>query len=74
MASTRRELMALIERNVIPPEQVSRAVKVAGVQPSPREWAVLVDRLLLMQGDYMALNFELSNDIQRTLPAMVDFG
>lgn len=37
MASTRRELMALIERNVIPPEQVSRAVKVAGLQTSPRE-------------------------------------
>ena len=33
-----------------------------------------VDPRSLMQGDYMALNFELSNDIQRTLPATVDFG
>ncbi|MGY2461241.1 DUF2157 domain-containing protein [Vreelandella sulfidaeris] len=56
MASTRRELMALIERNVIPPEQVSRAVKVAGLQPSPREWAVFVDRLLLWLGG-LALAF-----------------
>lgn len=56
MASTRRELMALIEHNAIPPEQVARAVKVAGLHPSPRAWAVFVDRLLLWLGG-LALAF-----------------
>lgn len=56
MASKRRELVSLIEQGVIPPEQVARAVEVAGVRPASRAWAVFVDRLLLWLGG-MSLAF-----------------
>ncbi|EHJ93483.1 DUF2157 domain-containing protein [Vreelandella boliviensis] len=50
MASTRRELISLIEQGVIPPEQVARAIQVAELRPSPRAWAVFIDRMLLWLG------------------------
>ena len=50
MTTNRRELVSLVERGVIAPEQVPQAVAVAGVSPSPRAWAVLLDRLLLWLG------------------------
>lgn len=50
MASIRRELVSLIEQGAIPPEQVARAVEVAGLRPTPRAWVILVDRLLLWLG------------------------
>ncbi|MBR9902973.1 MAG: DUF2157 domain-containing protein [Gammaproteobacteria bacterium] len=56
MAAARRELAALIEQGVIPPEQVVRGVEVAGLHPSPRAWAVFIDRLLLWLGG-LALAF-----------------
>lgn len=56
MASTRRELISLIEQGVIPPEQVTRAVQASGLYPSNRAWAVFVDRLLLWLGG-LALAF-----------------
>ena len=56
MASTRRELISLIEQGVIPPEQVMRAVQASGLHPSPRAWALFIDRLLLWLGG-LALAF-----------------
>ncbi|OJA06924.1 DUF2157 domain-containing protein [Halomonas sp. QHL1] len=56
MASTRREVVALIEQGAIPPEQVARAIQVSGVRPSPRAWAVFIDRMLLWLGG-LALAF-----------------
>ncbi|WP_339882116.1 DUF2157 domain-containing protein [Vreelandella maris] len=56
MASTRRELISLIEQGVIPPEEVTRAVQASGLYPSNRAWAVFVDRLLLWLGG-LALAF-----------------
>lgn len=56
MASTRRELISLIEQGVIPPEQVTRAVQASGLYPSPRAWALFIDRLLLWLGG-LALAF-----------------
>lgn len=56
MASKRRELVSLIEQGAIPPEQVARAVQAAGLHPSPRAWAVFIDRLLLWLGG-LALAF-----------------
>ncbi|WP_386082505.1 DUF2157 domain-containing protein [Vreelandella sp. F11] len=50
MASTRCELILLIEQGVIPPEQMTRAVQASGLHPSPRAWAVFIDRLLLWLG------------------------
>lgn len=50
MASTRRELISLIEQGVIPPEQVARAVQASGLLPSHRAWALFIDRLLLWLG------------------------
>lgn len=50
MASSRRELVSLIDQGAIPPEQVARAVKVAQLHPSARAWAVFIDRLLLWLG------------------------
>ncbi|QNI04696.1 DUF2157 domain-containing protein [Halomonas sp. SH5A2] len=50
------ELVSLIERGTIPPEQVARAVDVAALSPSSRAWAVLIDRLLLWLGG-LALAF-----------------
>ncbi|MEH6641128.1 DUF2157 domain-containing protein [Vreelandella glaciei] len=50
MASTRRELISLIEQGVIPPEEVTRAVQASGLYPSNRAWAGFVDRLLLWLG------------------------
>ncbi|MGO2240706.1 MAG: DUF2157 domain-containing protein [Halomonas sp.] len=56
MASSRRELVSLIKQGVIPPEQVTRAIETAGLRPSPRDWAIFVDRLLLWLGG-LALAF-----------------
>ena len=56
MASHRRELVSLIEQGVIAPDEVSLAVEVAGVTPSPRAWWQLIDRLLLWSGS-LALAF-----------------
>ncbi|MBL1267081.1 MAG: DUF2157 domain-containing protein [Halomonas sp.] len=56
MASTRRELISLIEQGVIPPEQMTRAVQTSGLHPSPRAWALFIDRLLLWLGG-LALAF-----------------
>lgn len=56
MATPRRELVSLIEQGAIPPEQVARAVVVAELHPSPRAWAVFIDRLLLWLGG-LALAF-----------------
>lgn len=56
MATTRRELVSLIEQGAIPPEQVARAVQVARLYPSGQAWAVFVDRLLLWLGG-LALAF-----------------
>lgn len=56
MASTRCELVALIEQGAIPPDQVARAVEVSGLRPSSRAWAMFVDRLLLWLGG-LALAF-----------------
>lgn len=56
MNGPRRELMSLIERGAIPPEQVSRAVEVAGLRPSSRAWVIFIDRLLLWLGG-LALAF-----------------
>ncbi|MEL7893746.1 DUF2157 domain-containing protein [Vreelandella neptunia] len=56
MASTRRELISLIEQGVIPPEQVARALQASGLLPSPRAWALFIDRLLLWLGG-LALAF-----------------
>ncbi|WP_235041515.1 DUF2157 domain-containing protein [Vreelandella profundi] len=53
MASSRRELVSLIEQGVIPPDQVAKAVRIAGLNPSPRAWAVFIDRLLLWLGGLM---------------------
>ena len=50
MASTRRELVALIEQGAIPPGQVGRAVALSGLHPSGRAWGLFVDRLLLWLG------------------------
>lgn len=56
MASNRRELISLIEQGVIPPEQMTRAVQASGLHPSPRAWALFIDRLLLWLGG-LALAF-----------------
>lgn len=56
MASTRRELISLIEQGVIPTEQVAHAVQASGLHPSNRAWAVFIDRLLLWLGG-LALAF-----------------
>ncbi|MGO2055414.1 MAG: DUF2157 domain-containing protein [Halomonadaceae bacterium] len=56
MASTRREVVALIDQGAIPPEQVARAIQVSGLHPSPRAWAVFIDLLLLWLGG-LALAF-----------------
>lgn len=56
MASIRRELVSLIDQGAIPPEQVSRAVDVAGLRPSSRAWVMFLDRLLLWLGG-LALAF-----------------
>ncbi|NYS61644.1 DUF2157 domain-containing protein [Vreelandella salicampi] len=56
MASPRRELISLIEQGAIPPEQVAKAAKAAGLCPSPRAWGVFIDRLLLWLGG-LALAF-----------------
>lgn len=56
MATARRELVPLIEQGVISPDQVTRAVEAAGLHPSPRAWAVFIDRLLLWLGS-LALAF-----------------
>ena len=56
MATTRRDLVSLIDQGVIPPEQVARAVKISELRPSPRAWTVFVDRLLLWLGG-LALAF-----------------
>ncbi len=56
MASTRRDLVSLIDQGVISPEQVARAVKASGLRPSPRDWALFIDRLLLWLGG-LALAF-----------------
>ncbi|NVF14323.1 DUF2157 domain-containing protein [Vreelandella maris] len=56
MASTRRELISLIEQGVIPPEELTRAVQASGLYPSNRAWAGFVDRLLLWLGG-LALAF-----------------
>ncbi|MGY4877500.1 DUF2157 domain-containing protein [Vreelandella aquamarina] len=56
MASHRRELVSLIEQGAIRPEEVPRAVQVAGLTPSPRAWRQLIDRLLLWSGS-LALAF-----------------
>ena len=56
MNGPRRELMSLIERGAIPPEQVSRVVEVAGLRPSSRAWVIFIDRLLLWLGG-LALAF-----------------
>lgn len=56
MASKRRELVSLIDQGTIPPEQVTGAVKVAGLHPSLRAWGIFVDRLLLWLGS-LALAF-----------------
>lgn len=53
MACSRRELVSLIEQGVIPPDQVAKAVRITGLNPSPRAWAVFVDRLLLWLGGLM---------------------
>ncbi|SDL95861.1 Predicted membrane protein [Franzmannia pantelleriensis] len=50
MASTRRELVALIEGGAIAREQVPRAVARSGLHPSGQAWGVFVDRLLLWLG------------------------
>ncbi|GHE20862.1 DUF2157 domain-containing protein [Halomonas urumqiensis] len=56
MASIRRELVGLIEREAIPREQVERAVRLSGLHPTGRAWSVFVDRLLLWLGT-LALAF-----------------
>ncbi|MGP9766926.1 DUF2157 domain-containing protein [Halomonas sp. AOP13-D3-9] len=56
MAAARHELVALIEQGVIPPDQVAHAVQAAGLRPSPRDWVVFIDRLLLWLGG-LALGF-----------------
>jgi len=56
MNGPRRELMSLIERGAIPPEQVTRAVQASGLYPSNRAWDGFVDRLLLWLGG-LALAF-----------------
>lgn len=38
MASKRHELVSLIDQGAIPPDQVPKAVKAAGLCPSPRAW------------------------------------
>ncbi|MGM0785549.1 MAG: DUF2157 domain-containing protein [Pseudomonadota bacterium] len=50
MTSTRRQLVALIERGTIPREQVARAVRLSGLHPSGRAWSLFLDRLLLWLG------------------------
>lgn len=50
MATTRRQLVALIERNVIADDQVDRAVQLSGLYPSGLAWRGFVDRLLLWLG------------------------
>ncbi|MCO7228424.1 DUF2157 domain-containing protein [Halomonas sp. CnH100-B] len=50
MTTNRRELVSLVERGVISPDQVAKAVSVAGLHPTPRAWAALLDRLLLWLG------------------------
>lgn len=50
MASTRRQLVGLIERNAIADEQVDRAVQLSGLYPSGLAWRGFVDRLLLWLG------------------------
>ncbi|MCC5900652.1 MAG: DUF2157 domain-containing protein [Halomonas sp.] len=56
MTTKRRDLVSLIERGAIPPEQVALATEVAGLHPGPRAWAMLIDRLLLWLGG-LALAF-----------------
>ncbi|HBM27309.1 MAG TPA: DUF2157 domain-containing protein, partial [Halomonas sp.] len=56
MTTNRRELVSLVERGVISPDQVAKAVSVAGLHPAPRAWAALLDRLLLWLGG-LALAF-----------------
>lgn len=55
-AAERHELVSLIGQGAIPPEQVARAVQVAGLRPSPRAWGVFIDRVLLWLGS-LALTF-----------------
>lgn len=50
MASIRQQLMALIEQGAIPGEQVTHAVRHAGLYPSGRGWLIFLDRLLLWLG------------------------
>ncbi|APX91981.1 hypothetical protein BWR19_02905 [Halomonas sp. 1513] len=50
MASTRRELVALIEQGAVPPGQLERVVALSGLHPSGQAWGLFVDRLLLWLG------------------------
>lgn len=50
MTSTRRQLVALIERGDIADEQVAAAVGCSGLYPSGRAWYRFLDRLLLWLG------------------------
>ena len=56
MTTNRRELVSLIEQGAMAPEQVAKAVSVAGLHPAPHAWAALLDRLLLWLGG-LALAF-----------------
>lgn len=56
MTSIRRQLVALVERGAISPEQVATAARFSGLYPSGRAWYVFVDRLLLWLGS-LALAF-----------------
>lgn len=56
MTSIRRQLVDLVERGAIPPEQVATAARLSGLYPSGQAWYEFVDRLLLWLGS-LALAF-----------------
>ena len=47
MESLRKELIALIEQQAIPPEKIKQAVSLANITPTPNAWLVFINALLL---------------------------
>jgi len=50
MTSNRQQLVTLVENGAIPEEQVSRAVRLAGLHPEGPAWRAFLDQLLLWLG------------------------
>lgn len=58
MNASRGQLITWIEQGAIPPDRIDKALKVAGVIPTPKAWRRFVEDLLLWGGG-LALSFSL---------------